>query len=380
MKIGQITHLYRPSIGGIENYVKRLNNYLMDNGHEVTTITTDMSLARNDQEGSQYDAVKYCKTLVAPLRNPFSLELWYEVRELEVDICHFHSPYFLTTLSAANALPVDIPAVMTVHGTIHNKDYQTRMLNKLYYPLAKYIFRRVSYNFVQGENAYDRLTKNYGISEKNVSVLPNGVVSSNYTIPEEELANFRDDVGLTDDRPTVLYVSRLVPEKNPDTFINAISRDLKNADLQAIVVGSGEEEYMRSLRKIADDRIHFLSNLTDTELYSCYNISDIFVFLGTWEGIPTVIIEAMMTGNVVISTSVGEISNYLSEETGTIIRSPPEVSEVGTAIRSYLENMEYCKRIGKTNQKYAEKTFEWKDIANEIENTYETVLNRWWKC
>jgi len=373
LDIAQVSHLYRPSIGGIENYIYRLNQFARAAGHEVTTYTTDRSLA-NDNPVDTGERVHYCATEFSVLRNPVSRELHRRLRESDHDVYHLHNPWFLPTLEAAHA--IDAPIVQTVHSAqITNNSPLVRALNVGYRPLARYIFARTDHNFTQGETERARLLDTFDLPAEQVSVLPNGIHPEEYEVPEEAVATVREEHGLDPDVPTVLFVSRLIPEKNPAVFVEAIAEHLEGRALQALVVGDGDAELMRSLRQAADDRVRFVATLPFEQLKAAYHAADLFVFLGTWEGLPTVILEAMNARMPVISTPVGAIPDAVTDgENGILVDSPPDARAVATAIRYYLDLPEERRAVGERNRERVREAYRWDDIADRILETYNHVL------
>jgi glycosyltransferase involved in cell wall biosynthesis len=376
MDVAQVSHLYRPSIGGIENYVYRLNESARAAGHDVTTYTTDLSLANDASPLSTGEDVHYCETDFDILRNPLSVGLHRRLRRSSHDLYHLHNPWFLPTLEAAHAIPEDASVVQTVHSAqITSNNALVRALNVGYKPLAQYIFDRVDHNFVQGATEKQRLLDRFDIASDDVSVVPNGIHPDAYDVPDADVRAFQEAYDLDPDVPTVLYVSRLIPEKNPDVFVEAVSEHLPDRDLQAVLVGTGEPEFVESVRAMADDRVRFLSNLEFEELKASYHAADLFTFLGTWEGLPTVILEAMNARLPIISTPVGAIPDAVVDgEHGTIVSSPPDARGVATAIRYYLDLPGVRAEVGERNRARVRTEYGWDGVAADILETYGSVV------
>lgn len=373
MKVGQVTHLHRPSIGGIENYVHRLNDHLRESGHDVTTYTTDMSLADDSPYDRDPDAV-YCDTTVAPLRNPFSLGLHRAVGRSDEDVYHLHSPYFLTSLEAAHAIPDGRPTVMTVHGTLTDKSPTMRVLRRIYKPFAGYVFDRVDHSFVQGPTERDRLLDRYGLDSDEVTIVPNGIDTQAYDVEDGAVEAFHDTYGIDPSTPTVLYVSRLIPEKNPGVFVDAVTEHLGDREMQAVLIGSGDDGFVAELEDRADDRVVFLENLPFDDVKAAYHAADVFVFLGTWEGLPTVILEAMNGRLPIVSTTVGEVPHYLDGDNGVLLDSPPSPSAVADAVAGYLDEPERADAVGERNRADVRANHEWRDMAAAMAATYDEVV------
>ncbi|MUV88838.1 glycosyltransferase [Halapricum sp. CBA1109] len=378
LDIAQVPHLYRPSIGGIENYVYRLNRSAEAAGHDVTTYTTDRSLQDASSQSTVDGRVHYCDTDLSLLRNPVSRELYRRLDASDHDVYHLHSPWFLSTLEAAHAIPDDATTVMTVHSAeITSTSSFVRALNTVYRPFAQYVFDRVDHSFVQGATERRRLLDRFDVDPASVSVVPNAIHPAEYDVPDADVRAFQEEYGLDPDVPTVLFVSRLVPAKHPDVFVDAVTDHLPDTDLQALVVGSGDDAYVDDLRGRADDRIQFYGTLPFEDLKASYHASDLFVFLGTWEGLPTVILEAMNARLPVVSTAAGAIPDAVTDgENGTIVSSPPDARAVATAIRYYLDLPSKRVAVGDRNRATVRETYRWETVAGTILSKYNTLVGR----
>jgi len=374
LSIAQVTHVYRPSIGGIENYVHRLTESIRDTDHEVTTYTTDLSLASDASPLGADGSVQYCDTTVSPLRNPLSVELHRRVARSDHDIYHLHSPWFLSSLFAAHAVPTDATVVMTVHSAqIRSNSALVRALNTVYDPLARYVFKKVDHSFVQGRTERERLLDRFDLASETVSIVPNGIHPEEYDMPDTVVNDFYHQHGIDPDRPVALFVSRLIPEKNPGVFVDAVTEHLEGRDVQPVIIGTGEETFVASLRERGPE-VTFLSNLEFAELKSAYHASDLFVFLGTWEGLPTVVLEAMNARLPVIATPVGAIPDTVTDgENGTLVSSPPSAREVASALRTYLDNPDRREAVGRRNRGLVRESYEWDGIAETVVRTYQEL-------
>lgn len=377
MNIAQVSHCYRPSIGGIENYVYRLNESARAKGHAVTTYTTDLSRHNEESPLPTESHVHYCETTASILRNPLSIELHRRLRSSDHDLYHVHSPWFLSTLAAAHAIPEDVPVVMTVHGAdIRATGPLVRGLDLAYRPLAGYVFDRVDHTIALGTTERQYLLDRFDLQPSAVSVVPNGIYPEEFAVSDASLTQFCKRHRLDPDVPTILYVSRLTSEKNPRTFVDAVVDHLPGRELQALVVGTGQQSMLDDLHARADDRIRFLSNLPDEALQAAYHTATVFVFLGTWEGLPTVILEAMAAGAPVVTTEVGAISDVITEgENGQLLPESPDPRRVADAIEYYIDRPEERSAVARRNRERIEQQYHWDDVARSILDIYKHVAD-----
>lgn len=103
--------------------------------------------------------------------------------------------------------------------------------------------------------------------------------------------------------PVVLGVGRLAPEKDFSTLIKAFARLRETRDARLIILGEGE---LRSplealVRQFGLQEVVSLPGFVSNP-YAFMRQADLFVLSSAWEGLPTVLVEAMACGTSVVST------------------------------------------------------------------------------
>lgn len=376
MNITQVNHLYRPSIGGIENYSHRLSLSLRESGHDVSVLTTTDSFRNEASPLEAEDWVTYCDTTFSLFRNPFSLNLYRAVRNSDADVYHLHSPFFFPTVEAVHALAEDdAPVVLTIHGFPPTGGLVKAARNLVYDPVVQYVLDNVDTTIVLGESEKARVCRTYDVPDSAVRVIPNGIHPDRYDVPEAAVEDFRERVGVDPSTPTILAVCRLVEVKNPDVLVETVVDHLPNIDLDVLIVGTGEGPYVQNLKAKADDRVKFVSNLSATDLKAAYHASDLFVNLAASEGLPTVLLEAMNARLPVVATAVGAVPDVVRAENGITVRAPPAPWRVAEAIREFVDDPERRREVGSYNRQCVRTEYDWPSVAARIEATYEELLD-----
>lgn len=372
----QVSHRYPPAYGGIENYARRLTESLRGAGHEVTVVTTDLGV----DEGSvdDFPEATYCRTTATVQRNPISLDLYRRLRRNgDGDVCHLHSPYMLPSLEAASALPESVPTVVTVHGFPPAENAVARLRNRAYRPFAQYVYNRSDAIIVLGESELARLLDHYEIDPEAVTVIPNGIDPDACDVPPGAAESFQREYGLDPETPTLLLAGRLVPLKNPDVLVEAVTDHLPDLNLDVLVIGEGGPGYVRDLKAAADDRFTFLHGPPRPVLLRAYHSSDLFLLLSNAEGLSTVLLEAMNARLPVVTTAAGGVGDVVAHrDHGWLIDSPPDPSAVADAIRHYCDQPEERRRVGEHNRAYVRAEFAWPDVSDRILDLYEGLVKR----
>ncbi|HET6513623.1 MAG TPA: glycosyltransferase [Thermodesulfovibrionales bacterium] len=108
---------------------------------------------------------------------------------------------------------------------------------------------------------------------------------------------FREEV------PIIVSVGRLVPQKGYDVLLKSFSMVVKEMDARLMILGEGPEK--ESLSRLANDlaigeKVSFVGFLNNP--FAFISKADVFVLSSHYEGLPTVILEAMACGIPVVST------------------------------------------------------------------------------
>ena len=139
----------------------------------------------------------------------------------------------------------------------------------------------------------------------------------------------------------LVYVGRIDPRKGIDVAVRALEH-LPEATLT--VVGSGDDEHLAELRRIADDakagdRVTFRTAARD-EVPEVYTAADAVVFPVQWEepwGL--VPLEAMAVGRPVIATGRGGSGEFLRDGENSLLYEPADDSRaLADAVRRLAED------------------------------------------
>jgi glycosyltransferase involved in cell wall biosynthesis len=229
-----------------------------------------------------------------------------EVRGSEVPIVvHTHSSKagILGRLAAWRA---GVPAIVhTFHGFGFN-DFQ-RLPVKWTFILAEWITGRVTNEIIAVSRANMERALNLGIARPGrIRVIRSGIKLSDFRRREIDVREKKRSLGLDPDRPLVLMVACLKPQKSPVDFVRVAARVRRSApEAQFALAGDGE------LRPVVEataaeeglgDSFRLLGWRRDVaELMWC---AEVLVLTSLWEGLPRVYPQAMAAGLPIVGTRV----------------------------------------------------------------------------
>lgn len=144
-----------------------------------------------------------------------------------------------------------------------------------------------------------------------------------------------------ENKKIVLFVGRLVEVKNIDFLIKCFSK-IDSDDAILVIVGGGEKENELKLLSSelgVSNKIIFTGRKEEEDLYSWYNIAQIFALPSIHEPFGAVICEALVGGCFVLCSSYAGASGLINSENG-ILFDPTNEVEFINKLRSSLERVE----------------------------------------
>ncbi|MBI5492918.1 MAG: glycosyltransferase family 4 protein [Deltaproteobacteria bacterium] len=209
-----------------------------------------------------------------------------------------------------------------------------------------------------------------GVSPDKCRVVYNGIDTG--ARPRSGSAGLREDLGIRKGSVILGTVGSLIKRKRVSLLLKAVS-ELKESKLACVIVGEGPE--MDSLREEARrlgirDRVVFTGFSTDALSY--INFMDIFVFPSEKEGMPRVILEAMLMGKPVIAFDVAGARELIIEgRTGFLLK---EGSHLAPAIKSLLQDRALMVKMGEAGRKRVIEGFGIDNYVKGVEEVFGEVL------
>lgn len=193
-----------------------------------------------------------------------------------------------------------------------------------------------------------------GVPADKVVMVPSAVVADLAEMPNDATrAAARAALGLPD-RPTVLFVGRLVTQKRPDVLMSAWAETVRDRQASLVIVGDGPEaERIAGWKRASGcgDTVRMFGWQSDPKAF--YQAADIFAFPAQGEAFANVLAEAMVHGLALVTTPVGLARHWIRDgENGVLIRedAPDELAE---ALKRLIEDAPLRERLGRQARKDA---------------------------
>ncbi len=159
----------------------------------------------------------------------------------------------------------------------------------------------------------------------------------------------------------ILFFGRIIKEKGVFTVIeSAIQLHSKGYNINLLIGGSCSKEMEETINQIASKHkwIHFTPNPTEEEKFNLYKKAHIYCFPSTYpEGLPVTILEGMASGNIVITTPLKGIKDFLSNSKIIIVNNKEEIVksvekliiEKENLINMMIQNRENVRKLEAAN-------------------------------
>jgi len=363
--------------GGGEERANEITKRLAANGHEVTVLMgkTSPGLPRRTvNQGRRFRHVTCAPDFVfghrslgfflsrylfafASLPVMFRL-LWREEFDVVVETMTPHP-----TFAVLVAKLFSVPTIATRH------EFFDRSCYDVYDPLTATI-QLVVQNFLRvfGYAALivptvhvKRKFVAYGVPEKRITVIPNGVEYERYQRPEINAKNER-----------LVVLGRLTKRKRHARLVRVV-RSLRDDgyDVQLDVVGDGPaRERLERLVEELDlkEQITFYGFVDEERKIELLNRAELFVFASAQEGFGMVLLEAMAAGLPVVAKHLPVYEDFFqTDENGSLIMED-ESRTFMSEIQRLLDNADLRWVISERNLNTAAQ-YSWEAIANQTEWT-----------
>jgi glycosyltransferase involved in cell wall biosynthesis len=248
-------------------------------------------------------------------------------------------PYInLTALAAARLARVDTQVVVTEH-TNHatEKRVYTGIRKPLIRAACRFLYPRADHVVAISSAVADDMVENLGLSRDRVRIIHNAVVTRRILELGRQPAGHPWFDGPT---PVILGVGRLTLQKNFHALVRAFARVRAQVPARLVILGEGEDR--QSLERLAQE----LGVAADVDLFgfaenpfACMARAAVFALPSRWEGLPTVLIEALAMGTPVVATDCpGGSREILADgEFGHLV-AVEDVDGLARAIRDALSN------------------------------------------
>jgi len=202
-----------------------------------------------------------------------------------------------------------------------------------------------------------------------LTVIPNGV----------DISVFFPGLNQSNIGQTVLFVARLVSNKDPETLIRAVPLVLtRHPQVQFVLVGDGplRVRLQEQVNRLGiGHAVQFLGLRHDVP--ELMRQATLFVRPSTLEGMPLTILEAMASKLPVLATPVGGTPELLRDGVnGYLIPVGNHVALANSIVR-LLDDPLLAEKMGQRGRELVEASYTWDAVAEQTESVYVEEVRRY---
>lgn len=381
MRILMISDVYFPRINGVSTSIKTFHKELTGLGHEVNLIAPAYGV-NNTPDWVYRIPSRYLP--IDPedriMRRGHITALHADLKQRCFDIVHIQTPFIAFYEGIKIARMLEIPCIATFHT--HFEEYLYHYLPVVPKRVVRFAVRHFSRQQGRGvdaiivpSRAISDLLDKYGI-QKPREIIATGLDEG--FLKQGDGMRFRNKHGIAGDRPVLVHVGRMAHEKNIDFLIHMLVQ-VRRAVPDVLLIVAGEGPAAGHLAGLArdlqlDGHVLFVGYLDrDTELLDCYCAGDIFVFASNTETQGLVLLEAMVQGVPVVSTSVLGTRDILDAGEGVLI-AREDLQDFSARVIELLQGPQLRAELSRQAHVYA-RTWSAERYAKMTEMFYRQVIN-----
>lgn len=293
------------------------------------------------------------------------------LRDFEPTLIHLATPDVLgfRAMRWGQANNIQIVASYHTHFTSYLKYYNLDMLKMLGWKYLAWFYSQCKHIYVPSPSMANELNEE-GIDE-GIRIWARGVNTDEFN-PKNRDMEWRRSIGFEDSDKIVSFVSRLVWEKNLQTFVDTIKRLQQTHDnVRAMIVGDGPAK--KELEHMLPEA-HFTGFITGRELSKAYASSDVFLFPSETETFGNVTLEAMSSGlPCIVADATGSRSLVESGVNG-YLAAPRDTGEFAQCVSKIIDDNELWKEMSKAARQKA-LAYSWDNVNAKLLDDYREALS-----
>lgn len=355
------------SVGGMQRHSRLLIEQLamsdqfdliVIHPHKEKVFTADLSVQEiavqeiDSNKNYLLECYRYSKRVYAVIQKypqhlvySQGLSVWYKIKNIQQRLIvnpHGLEPYQVTSL----------------------KD---KLISIPFKIIFNYIFNRAGVVISLGGGLTSILRRQIKTRQTEIVVIPNGVHTLNYSNKEKMFNPLQLNL---------LFVARFAHNKGIHILLQAIKELNEEGWGHKLIFNLGGKgplfEHYRTNSNY--ENVHYLGFISDEQLTDLYKKADVFVFPTLFEGMPTVVLEAMSYGLPVIVSNVGATAELVDDKNGYLIPAS-NVSRLKAAILDFYK-LDEASKLNLSNASYRKvaEQYTWPVVAQRYIQLFEKQM------
>jgi alpha-1,3-mannosyltransferase len=361
MNILMVTPVYKPKIGGIENYVEELSNQLKSKGYGVTICVVNNFYKPKIDKINGID-IYYIKT-----SGKYPFIFFKNLKEIlnidDFDIIHIHDPHLAGISFHFFLNNYRIPKVLSTHGGIFHNKNNLFIKNLYWHTVARLLIKQYKKVISISPLDYEHFKK----ITNNLKIIENGINTNKFQCEKIKPVN-----------KTFIYFGRWSTNKGILQLIEVFKILFGlDKDIRLTLVGDSDDFHIKnSIKSFAESyptNVRIFPFLEEKKL--CENLCkhQFFITATNYEGFGISILEAISSGRIGIINDIPPLNKIFNSDEVFFVNFKNRDETIKKILQIIFlpeSKLEEIKRKGIEKAK----KYDWKEIFPKIENLYREVL------
>ena len=370
MRIAVFSDTFFPQINGVSRVLEKYLEYMDEKDIEYSLFVPDKQESVYNGDIIPLGGVKFVLYPEMKIVLPRYLKIKHVLDTFKPDLIHVATPFAMGLMGIKYARARQLPLISSYH-TNFDQYLNYYHLPLLVRPVNKYVKWFHSFSQLNFCPSHETLLQLQELGIRNLEVCPNGVDQAFFS-PDFRNAQTRQSLFAGEERPILLYVGRIAPEKGLDVLIKAVQTlNAEGASFKLILVGDGPSR--EKLESMGIDNVLFLGYKSGRELQEIYASADLFVFPSATETFGNVILEAMCSGLPVVAARAGGVKDNVIDRYNGITFQPGDHLDMARAINMLLLDKTMHSQFVSNAVEYA-MTKTWEGIFDQFFGRLQNLL------
>lgn len=305
-----------------------------------------------------------------------ALTTWLWQHVTEYDLVHVHAIFsYVSTIAMAIARIKNVPYITRPLGQLCEWSLQQSKLRKQIY-----------LNVIERSNLLHSKSLHFTAEQEKIEFNQLGLNIPNFILPHgvyvptpilDAKTQVRKILHITDQRPIILFMSRIHPKKGLEYLILALSK-LKEYNFVLVIAGSGAPDYVNQIKDLLKthdicDRTHMIGFVRSETKNLYLQGADIFALTSHSENFGIAAIEALAAGTPVLITDGVAIAPMVKEQAiGYVTKL--EVGAIASIIQEFFDHPDIARQKGDRATLYIAEHYSWAKITRRLMAAYENLL------
>lgn len=363
MRILFVCDTYYPHTNGVYYFVCRIAPLLQQRGHQVAVIAPSTTLSYSKKKIDNIDVYGVASLPVfyyPGFRIPVSFLLRARIKRIldtfKPDVIHLQDHFLIAKTVVKLTRGSQIPMIGTNHFMAENLTALIP-LGRWKHKFETFIWSKFSSVFNQlllvttpTETAAQLIRPKLMVQ---VLVISSGIDLETFT-PAGDCEKIRKKYAIPD-KPILLFVGRLDPEKHIHEVLEAVAVAVTRIDFCLVIAGRGLER--PALERLATrlnitDNVIFTGFVPDEDLPYLYQLSHCFIIASIAELLSLATLQAMASALPVIAVNAGALPELVHDKLNGYLFNPGDTHAIVQSIRAIFSQDDLQRRMSKKSLQY----------------------------